>query len=161
MARILADLSEDLPNIRKRGDAFPLTTVGRRVQSDQWKTPGAADIARHLHSGSAYQHSQGTIASVRQDGVQQPSDTITDLVEIKPALEVLAQAEARLADAFELAEVDWSLPARVDAALPQFGLSADPQAPLTVGRSAQSRGSRRSCGSGSLTSRCWTSRSTI
>jgi ATPase subunit of ABC transporter with duplicated ATPase domains len=73
----------------------------------------------------------GTLAVMRQDAVQQPDDTIADLFGIGPALEVLARAEAGLADASELAEVDWSLPARVDAALLRLGLSADPQAPLT------------------------------
>ncbi|TJZ90230.1 ABC-F family ATP-binding cassette domain-containing protein [Paracoccus gahaiensis] len=87
-------------------------------------------IAGEFLSAAGQELVAGTLAVMRQDAVQQPDDIIADLFGIGPALEVLARAEAGLADVSELAEVDWSLPARVDAALLRLGLSADPQAPL-------------------------------
>lgn len=88
-------------------------------------------IAGELRPAAGQVRVAGTLAAMRQDAVRHPDDTIADLFGIGPALEVLARAEAGLADTSELAEVDWSLPARVDAALLRLGLSADPQAPLT------------------------------
>ncbi|RJL06020.1 ABC transporter ATP-binding protein [Paracoccus aestuarii] len=87
-------------------------------------------IAGELRPTAGQVQLVGTLAVMRQDALRDPDDTIADLFGIGAALEILARAEAGLASASELAEVDWSLPARVDAALLQLGLCTDPQAPL-------------------------------
>lgn len=74
----------------------------------------------------------GSIAMMRQDAMLHPDDTIADLFSVRTALDLLNRAEAGLADADELAEADWTLPVRIEAALLRCGLSAGPQTPLAA-----------------------------
>lgn len=74
----------------------------------------------------------GTIAMMRQDAMERPDDTIADLFGMRPALDLLDRAEAGLANADELADADWTLPARIEAALLRCGLSVGPQTPLVT-----------------------------
>ncbi|MBB1091532.1 ABC-F family ATP-binding cassette domain-containing protein [Rhodopseudomonas pseudopalustris] len=74
----------------------------------------------------------GAIAMMRQDAMEQPDDTIADLFDVRPALDLLNRAEAGLADTNELADADWPLPARIEAALLRCGLSAEPQTHLVT-----------------------------
>ena len=55
----------------------------------------------------------GTIAMMGQDAMEHPDDTIADLFGVRPELDLLDQAEAGLAVAGELADADWTLPARI------------------------------------------------
>jgi hypothetical protein len=45
--------------------------------------------------------------------MEHPDDTIADLFGVRPELDLLDQAEAGLAVAGELADADWTLPARI------------------------------------------------
>ncbi|WCR20827.1 ABC-F family ATP-binding cassette domain-containing protein [Paracoccus alcaliphilus] len=74
----------------------------------------------------------GTIAMMRQDAMERPDDTIADLFGMRPALDLLDRAEAGLANADELADADWTLPARIETALLRCGLSVGPQTPLVT-----------------------------
>lgn len=74
----------------------------------------------------------GTAAMMRQDAMQRPGDTIADLFGVRSALDLLDRAEAGLADMDDLAEADWTLPARVEAALLRCGLPCRPQTPLAT-----------------------------
>jgi ATPase subunit of ABC transporter with duplicated ATPase domains len=74
----------------------------------------------------------GAIAMMRQDAMEQPDDTIADLFGVRSALDLLDRAEAGLADTDELVDADWTLPARIEAALLRCGLSAGPQTPLVT-----------------------------
>jgi len=74
----------------------------------------------------------GSLAAVRQDAMQGPDDTVADLFGIRAALDLLDRAESGLADAEDLDDADWTLPARVEAALQRCGLSVEPRAPLVA-----------------------------
>lgn len=69
---------------------------------------------------------------MRQEALEQQGDTIVDLFGQRAACDVLDRAEVRRASAQELAEADWALPARIEAALVRCGLGVEPQTPLAV-----------------------------
>lgn len=89
-------------------------------------------ISGDLHPASGQVQISGTIAMMRQDVIAHPDDTIADLFGVRPALDVLSRAEAGLAQVDELADADWTLPARIEGALLRCGLSAEPQTPLVT-----------------------------
>ncbi|MBK1665977.1 ABC transporter [Rhodospirillum rubrum] len=72
----------------------------------------------------------GTLGWLRQDVSSTPKDTLADLFGAAPALALLDRAEIGQATATELAEADWTLPARIESALSRFGIEADLQTPL-------------------------------
>lgn len=74
----------------------------------------------------------GSIAMLRQTVQVGPSETIADLFGIAPALALLRKAEAGEATADEIADADWTLEARIDAALANTGLSLPPETLLTT-----------------------------
>ena len=85
-----------------------------------------------LHPASGQVRISGTIAMMRQDVIAHPDDTIADLFGVRPALDVLGRAEAGLAQLDELADADWTLPARIEAALLRCGLDTEPHTPLAT-----------------------------
>ncbi len=89
-------------------------------------------ISGDLRPMSGHVQVSGTIALMRQDAMERPEDTIADLFGMRSALDLLDRAEAGFAGADELAEADWTLPARIEAALLRCGLSAEPQTPLVT-----------------------------
>lgn len=89
-------------------------------------------ISGDLRPTSGHAQVSGTIAMMRQDALEHPDDTIADLFGVSPALDLLDRAEAGLADAADLAEADWTLPLRIEAALLRCGLSAGPQTSLAT-----------------------------
>ena len=74
----------------------------------------------------------GTIGLLRQDIDADTGDTIADLFGVAPALALLARAAAGRGDPAALAEADWTLPARIEAALRRCGLPVEPDAPLAA-----------------------------
>ncbi len=72
----------------------------------------------------------GTIGILRQAVNPQPGQTIADLFGLRDALALIARAEAGNATAAELADADWTLEARVAAALAETGITAPPATPL-------------------------------
>ena len=89
-------------------------------------------ISGDLHPASGPVQISGSITMMRQDVMEHPDDTIADLFGARPALDVLGRAEAGLAQVDELADADWTLPARMEAALLRCGLSAEPHTPLVT-----------------------------
>ena len=87
-------------------------------------------IAGELRPAAGTVRADGRIATLRQVVTPPPGETLADLLGKHAAFERLARAEAGLADADDLAEADWTLPARVEAALARFGLGAAPETPL-------------------------------
>ena len=85
-----------------------------------------ADIAPQAGSVSV----SGALAVLRQNVQPMPDETIADLFGIREALALLARAEAGIATTDELAEADWTLESRIDAALARVGLAAAPDTPL-------------------------------
>jgi len=74
----------------------------------------------------------GTIAMMRQEALAHPAETVADLLGATQALDLLDRAEQGRATADELIEADWTLPARIDAALARCDLAADPRTPLAT-----------------------------
>ncbi|OAB55198.1 ABC transporter [Phormidium willei BDU 130791] len=72
----------------------------------------------------------GTLGVMRQDIGAHPQERLVDLFGVAPALALLDRAEAGVAGAAELAEADWTLRARLDAALARCGLAVDLHTPL-------------------------------
>lgn len=89
-------------------------------------------IAGELHPSAGQIRISGTIASTRQEALVRPGDTIADLFGARAALDLLNRAESGLADTDELAAADWTLPARLEAALLRCGLDVGPQTPLQI-----------------------------
>lgn len=69
----------------------------------------------------------GRIGVLRQQVQPGPEETIADLFGIGPALKLLERAMMGEASADELTEADWTLEARLDAALAALRLDAGPQ----------------------------------
>jgi len=72
----------------------------------------------------------GRIAVLRQSVRPGPGDTVADLFGVTEGLALLARAERGEASADELAEADWTLEARMAAALAELGLDVVPDTPL-------------------------------
>lgn len=89
-------------------------------------------ISGDLHPASGQVRVTGSIAMMRQEAMEPPDDIIADLFGARSALDLLDRAEAGLADADDLVDVDWTLPARMEAALLLCGLSVGPKTPLTT-----------------------------
>lgn len=87
-------------------------------------------IAGEIRPNSGTVHVTGTTAWMRQDLGTDPDETIADLFGVTSALALLDQAESELVDLERLAEADWTLPARVEAALLRCNLAVDIHAPL-------------------------------
>lgn len=87
-------------------------------------------IADEIAPQSGSVHAPPHVALLRQDVEPASKGVIADLFDASPALALLDRAEAGLASAEDLAQADWTLPARIDAALLRCGLSASPGQPL-------------------------------
>lgn len=72
----------------------------------------------------------GTLGVLRQSVQLPDGQTIADLFGARASLAVLARAEAGEASVDELAHADWTIEARITAALAEVGLSADADTPL-------------------------------
>lgn len=81
----------------------------------------------------------GSLAMMRQDALEHPDETIAQFLGAGPALDLIDRAERGEATAEELGEADWTLPARIEAALGRLALSVDPK-----GRLATLSGGQRS-----------------
>ncbi|MFT3691180.1 ABC-F family ATP-binding cassette domain-containing protein [Paenirhodobacter sp.] len=84
-------------------------------------------ISGDLFPASGTVRVTGRVAMMRQDA---SGETIADLLGVRAALDLLDRAAAGLAD--DLSEADWTLPARIEAALLRCGLSPAPQTPLAT-----------------------------
>lgn len=74
----------------------------------------------------------GKIALLRQDSAADPDESVADLFGVRAALDVLERADQGLASADELADADWTLPSRIEAALLQCDLPLDPKRMLAT-----------------------------
>lgn len=74
----------------------------------------------------------GRIGILRQSVAAPEGTTLADLFGVRGTLAVLARAERGDASADELAEIDWGLPARMQAALARLGLDLGPEAALAA-----------------------------
>lgn len=74
----------------------------------------------------------GRLAVLRQTVQVDDQTTVADLFGVRDALAVLARAEAGQADADDLAQADWLLPARIEAALGRLRLDIPPETRLAA-----------------------------
>jgi ATPase subunit of ABC transporter with duplicated ATPase domains len=74
----------------------------------------------------------GTIGILRQSVQVGPDETVADLFGATEPLAILRRAESGEGSADELAVADWTLEARIDAALERSGLAASPQTLLSA-----------------------------
>lgn len=88
----------------------------------------------------------GTLGMLRQTVQADPRETVADLFGATEALALLRRAERGHADADALAHADWTLEARMAAALDRLGLQAGPETLL----STQSGGQRTRMGLAAL-----------
>ena len=72
----------------------------------------------------------GRLAVLRQSVRPGPDETVADLFGATAGLALLARAERGEASADDLAQADWTLEARMAAALAELGLDVGPDAPL-------------------------------
>ncbi|MGN6488973.1 MAG: ABC-F family ATP-binding cassette domain-containing protein [Devosia sp.] len=72
----------------------------------------------------------GRVAVLRQSVRPGPDETVAGLFGVSEALALLARAERGEADADELTNADWTLEARMAAALAELGLEVAPATPL-------------------------------
>ncbi|WP_321340661.1 ABC-F family ATP-binding cassette domain-containing protein [uncultured Cohaesibacter sp.] len=89
-------------------------------------------IAGHLRPVLGQVCVTGSIAMMRQEAMEYPDETIADLFGVRAALDLLDRADAGEASVDDLAEADWTLSTRIDAALASCGLSAEPQTLLAT-----------------------------
>ena len=89
-------------------------------------------IAGDLTPDSGQVTTSGPIAMMRQESMEQPGDTIADLFGVRADLNLLDRAENGWASGDELADADWTLPARLQSALSRCGLAVDAQTPLAT-----------------------------
>ncbi|WGM31344.1 ABC-F family ATP-binding cassette domain-containing protein [Brevundimonas sp. NIBR11] len=82
------------------------------------------------HAGSV--SVTGRLAVLRQTVQVDETETVADLFEARGALAILARAEAGEADADDLAQADWMLPSRLEAALTRLGLDLPPDTRLAA-----------------------------
>lgn len=90
------------------------TTLLRLVAGDLQPTSGRVSV-------------DGSVAMLRQQAMAHPDESIADLFGVRDALDLLGRAEAGLAGPEALADADWTLPARLEAALLRCGLSVAPR----------------------------------
>ncbi|MEJ6395351.1 ABC-F family ATP-binding cassette domain-containing protein [Gymnodinialimonas sp. 2305UL16-5] len=89
-------------------------------------------IAGEIAPTSGQINVSGHVALLRQEVSRSPDDTIADLFGVTAALACLDRAEAGRASLDDIANADWTLPARIDAALAQCDLPVPPNAPLAA-----------------------------
>ncbi|WP_057462289.1 ATP-binding cassette domain-containing protein [Pseudovibrio sp. POLY-S9] len=75
---------------------------------------------------------QGSISLLKQRLQSGPQETLADLFGITEALHILQKAEAGTASMDELAQADWTLESRMEAALAQMGLEISADHPLSA-----------------------------
>ena len=95
------------------------STLLRVIAGDTLPTAGRVNVT-------------GTVAVMRQEALAHPDETVADLLGARQALDLMDRAERGRAMAEELAEADWTLPARIEAALARCDLSVDPRTRLAT-----------------------------
>ena len=89
-------------------------------------------VAGELAPRSGSVSVDGRIAVLRQSVQIGPDETVADLFGVRDALALLARAERGEANADDLTRADWTLDARLEAALARLGLSADAETKLAT-----------------------------
>ncbi|WP_313803408.1 ABC-F family ATP-binding cassette domain-containing protein [Sphingobium sp.] len=109
---------------------FATERIGLVGRNGVGKSTLLALIGGKLTPTSGSLHVAGSVATLRQTVQVAPDERIADLFGAREALALLARAERGEADMDELEQCDWTLPSRIEEALAEVGLAADPGTPL-------------------------------
>lgn len=117
-------------------DSFDLTFASERTglvgRNGIGKSTLLRAIAGELRPAAGIIRTDARIAILRQIVTPEPASTIADLFDKRAALALLDRAERGAAGLDELAEADWTLPARIEASLARFSLAALPDTRLVT-----------------------------
>ncbi|EPX80531.1 ABC-F family ATP-binding cassette domain-containing protein [Salipiger mucosus] len=89
-------------------------------------------ISGKLAPTSGHVSASGTWAAMRQEVLEHPGETVADILGVGQALDLLERADRGAATVDDMAEADWTLPVRVEAALARCDLRVDPSTPLAT-----------------------------
>ncbi|GHB40604.1 ABC transporter permease [Pseudovibrio japonicus] len=96
------------------------------------KTTLLSLISGALEPASGSVTVQGTLGLLKQQVQNGPRDTVGDLFGVSDALHILQKAEEGTASMDELAQADWTLESRMEAALASMGLEITARHPLAA-----------------------------
>ncbi|MCB1940203.1 MAG: ABC-F family ATP-binding cassette domain-containing protein, partial [Rhodocyclaceae bacterium] len=128
---VLSGLSWTTPNGEKLLSNLDLTLRAERTglvgRNGAGKSTLLALITGALTPASGSVSADGTLGMLRQDLARKPGETIAGLFGVAGDLAILRRAERGEAGVEELASADWTLEARMEAALSRLGLSVGPE----------------------------------
>ncbi|WP_342734961.1 ABC-F family ATP-binding cassette domain-containing protein [Bradyrhizobium sp. B117] len=132
---ILSNLSLSTPDGRSLLSSIDLTFAAERTglvgRNGVGKTTLLASISGDHVPQSGRVLTKGSIGLLRQDVQVLASATVADLFGVRQALELLRRAERGDASADEIAAIDWTLEARLEAALARVGFDPSPDTELS------------------------------
>ncbi|RTM11652.1 MAG: ABC-F family ATP-binding cassette domain-containing protein [Bradyrhizobiaceae bacterium] len=132
---ILSNLSLSTPDGRSLLSNIDLTFASERTglvgRNGVGKTTLLASMSGEHVPQSGRVLVNGSIGMLRQDAQLPAGATVADLFGVRPALELLHRAERGEASADDVAEVDWTLEARLEAALARLGFDPSPGTELS------------------------------
>jgi len=132
---ILSDLSLSTPDSRPLLSNVDLTFSAERAglvgRNGVGKTTLLASIAGEHVPQSGRILINGTVGLLRQDVQVLAGATVADLFGVRQALELLRRAERGDASVDEIAAIDWTLEARLEAALARLGFDPSPDTELS------------------------------
>lgn len=131
---ILESLCWSAPDARPLFDDLSLSFGPGRTgivgRNGTGKTTLLRLIARRLRPASGRVITTGSLGWMQQDVASDEALSLAELFGVAPDLDLLNRAEAGTASTTDLAEADWTLPARMATALATCGLQIAPEATL-------------------------------
>ncbi|WP_022681914.1 ABC-F family ATP-binding cassette domain-containing protein [Sphingobium bisphenolivorans] len=109
---------------------FTTERIGLLGRNGVGKSTLLALIAGERMPASGSVHVTGNVATLRQTVQVAPQESVADVFGVADALALLDKAERGDADMAELEQCDWTLPAQIEEALAEVGITADPATAL-------------------------------
>lgn len=130
LAQVNWSTPEGAPVLAELDLSFSSERTGVVGRNGVGKTSLIRLIAGELEPKSGSVTVRGSVAKLRQIVEPAKGETIADLFGARGTLAVLDRAERGLAHPDELADADWTLPSRLEAALAKVDLTAGAESPL-------------------------------